>query len=155
MTRTLNRPGVDLARMLTRRHGDRAPPAPHQMLAVATRHPTLSTTTHEYWDGACRVASESRQREVVLRSPLQSNCTPRAQFLWSHLAVFLGKILRDMMWTSPMPGTGQLPCTVLPAPPNYSTHSLQNAHRTCLFIQEKPERHKSLQTQAAQGRNCW
>lgn len=58
---------MGLTRTSSRRPGRRAPPAPRQTLAVATRHPTLSVATHEYWDGACRVASESGQREAVLK----------------------------------------------------------------------------------------
>lgn len=44
----------------------------------------------------------------MLRRPLQINCTPRAQFPWGQLAVLPGRVQRDMMWTSLMPGTGNL-----------------------------------------------
>lgn len=115
MTGTLSWPGVDLVRMSRRRQGHRAPPASHQMLAVATKHPTLSIST------GMEVASGSEKREVVLRRSLQSNCTPRAQFPWGQLAALPGRVQRDMMWTSLIPGTGNLSHYKMPTAFSFSS----------------------------------
>lgn len=108
--------------MSSRRQGHRAPPAPHQMLAVATKQPILRISTEMELSGLHQTV---KLEKVVFRKSLQSNCTLRAQFPWGQLAVLPGRVQRDMMWT--LSCQGQVICLITKCPQDLPFHPGEKA----------------------------